>query len=199
MADRALPLRLPRFARGHRVLYGAEVVHYDHVSRPEGRAEHVVEIGEEDFGVRSCFHRHRRDQSAHAHRTQDREDLPVAFGRRFRDTYASSGTTVASCHLGRDAAFIKEDKTLGIDPTQPLYEHFAPKMVRFGVPLGGVERLFFTRKPSSPTIFHRCGVLTSTPVEAFNSARTSRRYRSGFANRMARTASRSTRAFGPGR
>lgn len=58
---------------------------------------------------------------------------------------------------------------------EPLYERGTPELVRFAVPLGGVERFFFTRKPSSPTIFHRCGVLTSAPVDAFNSARTSRR------------------------
>ena len=74
--------RLDPFAdAGH--FMRAEVVHHDHVSGLEGRAEHVVEVGQEDFGIRGRFHRHRRDHAVHAHRTQDRKDLPVAFGRRF--------------------------------------------------------------------------------------------------------------------
>jgi hypothetical protein len=141
----------------------------------ERGTEHVIEVGEEDLRIRRRLDRHRGDHAAHAHRAQDGEDLPVAFGRGFGDAPPAPGPSIALGHLRRDAALIQKDQPFRSDRPQPFYEDFASLTVRFRVALGGVERLFFSRKPSSPTIFQRCGVLTWVPAVAFNSACNSRR------------------------
>ena len=60
----------------------------------------------------------------------------------------------APCHRGRDAAFVKEDEFLRIDREDALVELGATDTVGFGVSFDGVERLFFSRRPSRRT--HRC-------------------------------------------
>ncbi len=152
-----------------------EVVHDDDLACLKLRAEHMVEVGKEDLRVRCGLDGHGGDHAAHAHRTQDREDLPVAFRRGFGDPLAAPRPAIALGHLRRNTALIKEDEPFRGDRTQLFYEERAALPVRFGVALRGVERLFLNRKPSSPAILHRCGVLTCVPVEAFNSACNSRR------------------------
>ena len=53
---------------------------------PGLRTEHLVEIGEEDFGVGGCFDGHGGEHAVEAHRPQDGEDLPVALGGGLTDT-----------------------------------------------------------------------------------------------------------------
>jgi hypothetical protein len=114
----------------------------------------MVEVGEEDLGVGGRLDGHGGDHAADAHRAQDGEYLPVAFRRGFMDPDAARRSRVAACHLGRDAAFVKEDHLLRRNRPQPLDEELAPPQVLFRVPFGGVERLFFSRKPSSRTTRH---------------------------------------------
>ncbi len=141
-------------------LVRTEVVHDHDLAWQKLRAEHVIEIGKEDFRVGGGLDGHGGDHAAQAHRTQDGEDLPVAFGRRFDNAPASKRTSVALGHLGGNAALVQINQPFWSDLPNLLYEYLAALPVRFGVALGGVERLFLSRKPSSPTIFHKCGVLT---------------------------------------
>jgi hypothetical protein len=49
----------------------------------------------------------------HAHRAQDGEDLPIAFGRRFGDAAAAPSPSVTLCHLRGNAAFVGETSRSG--------------------------------------------------------------------------------------
>ena len=156
-----------------------EVIHDDDIAGLQRGTEYRIEVGEEDLRIRGRLDGHGGDHATQAHRAQDGEDLPVAFGRGFADTPPQPSPSLALGHLRRDTAFIQENQPFWSDRPQLFYELFAALTVRFRVALGGVERLFFRRKPSSPTIFQRCGVLTEMPAVACNSVCNSRRYRSG--------------------
>src|SRR5260370_2261267 len=62
---------------------------YDNIAGLQPRVENVVQVGQEDLGFGSRLDSHGDEHAAEAHRAQDGEDLPVAFGGRFMNADAS--------------------------------------------------------------------------------------------------------------
>jgi hypothetical protein len=129
---------LDAFANALHLMRG-EVVHDDQVSGLQLRAEDRVEVGEEDLGVGGGLDRHCGDHSADAHRSQDGEDFPVAFGRTFMHARSLQAACEAPRHLSRDATLIEENQLLRRGLADAGKILFAPDAVGFGVALGGVE------------------------------------------------------------
>src|ERR1700679_1654271 len=175
----------------------AEVVHDHHIARSQHWAENMFEISEENFSVRGRFDRHGGDHATQTHRTQARQDFPVSLGRALVDPNPALSPGVAPGHLRRDTAFVQENQPFRRDRPKPVEEDFTPLAVFFRVSLGGVERLFFSRKPNSRTTRHICVWLTAMPVVRSNSSHNWRRTRSGLAFNKARTRPRSTRLARP--
>ncbi len=61
-------------------LVGAEIVHDEDMAGPQLRAQHLVEIGEEDLTVCSRLDGHGSQHAAVVHGPQDGDDLPVTPG-----------------------------------------------------------------------------------------------------------------------
>ncbi len=72
---------------------------------------------------------------------------------------ATRSACIGKGHLGRHAAFIQVDQLLGRDLVELSDERFAPERVDFGVELGGVDRLFFSRRPNPFTTRAVCARL----------------------------------------
>ncbi len=129
-------------------LVRAEVVHHHHISWSEGRAEEMVQVGEEDVRIGGRGDGHRSDHAAQAHRAQDGDDLPVSLRRPFVDARPAEAARKAPRHCGRDAAFVKEDQPFRIDREDALVELGATDTVGFGVSFDGAERLFSAADPA---------------------------------------------------
>src|SRR5258705_2151925 len=87
-------------------------------------------------------------------------------------TNTARGAGITPRHLSRDTAFIQEDQLLRCGRPELVEEDFAPPAVLFGIALGGVERLFFRRRPNSRTTRHICVWLMATPVVRSSSRQT---------------------------
>ena len=114
----------------------------------------MIQVSEEDLRVGRGLDGHGGDDAIQTHSRQDGEDPPASFRRRFVYANAPRRPGITPRHLGRDAAFIEEDQLLGRDRPETGEEGFPPPEIPFRVSLGGVERLFFRRRPSSPTTRH---------------------------------------------
>lgn len=158
---------------------GAEVVHHDDIAVSQSRTEHAVEIGEEDVGVRGSLDGHGGDHAAETHRAQDGQHLPVALGRAFVQPLATEAASEASRHADRDATFVNKDKPFRRNRQDRLVELGAPLAVGFGVALEGVERLFFSRRPSRTTQFRVTVQLIATPLSVTIRSRNSAMVMSG--------------------
>ena len=140
-------------------LVGAEVVHDDDMTWPQLGAQHLIEVGEEDFTVGGRLDGHGGQHAAVVHRTQDGDDLPVTAGNVRVDAPTTRSACRGTRHLGRHAAFIQVDQVLGRDFAELSDERFAPEPIGFGVALGGVDRLFFSRRPNPFTTRAICAKL----------------------------------------
>ncbi len=141
-------------------LVGAEVVHHDDVSGSQLRAQHLVQVGEEDLAVGGGLDGHSGDDAVHAQRAQDGEHLPVAAGYVVAHSLASLGAAIEPSHLRRDAAFIQINQVFRSDRPDTCEEGLAAEEVLFRVALGGVQRLFFRHRPSFLSTRHNCVELT---------------------------------------
>ena len=117
----------------------AEVVHDDHMTGTQLRAQHLVEEGQENVAVCGGLDGHGCEHAGVVHGAKDREDLPVAAGNPVADATAFRSTAVESRHLRRDAAFININQVFGRDRADGLEVDFAPVEVLFGVALNGME------------------------------------------------------------
>ena len=142
---------------------GTEIVHDHHVAGLQLRAQDLIQIGEEYFPVRGRFDGHRSNDSAGAHRAQYGEDLPVTFRCALMHSGPARGASIETRHARRDTAFVKEDQFLRRDGAEPLDELFPPPAVLFCVPLGGVERLFFSLRPIRFSARATCARLMLSP------------------------------------
>ena len=71
--------------------------------------------------------------------------------RRLVNANAARSTGIAPGHLGRHAAFIEVNQLFRRDRAETDEKGFAPPAIFFGVALGSMERLFFSRRSSSRT------------------------------------------------
>jgi hypothetical protein len=145
-------------------LVGAEVVHDYHVARPQLRAKHVVQVSQEDLAVGGGFDGHRGQHAVVVHRTQDGQHLPVAARHGIVDPFAARRPCIDAGHLRRDTTFVHVDQVFDRDTADLREELFAPPAVDFGVPLGGVERLFFSTRPSRFNVRHSCAIEMRWPA-----------------------------------
>src|SRR5271155_1686759 len=156
-----------------------EIVHHHHISRGQGRTEEMVQVGKENVSIGGRGDGHRSDHAVEAHRAQDSDDLPVSLRRCFMNARSAEAARKAPRHRGRDTALIEEDESFRVDREDALVELGATDAVGFGVSFDGVERLFFSRRPSLVT--HRCTSpqLIETPLSERIRSRSSARVRSG--------------------
>ena len=80
--------------------------------------------------------------------------------------------TDAACtepsHGSGDSAFVQKNQPFGWDRGKLRDEFLALLEVGFRVPLAGVERLFFSRKPNLRSRYQICGRLSLTPASLRN-------------------------------
>ena len=145
-------------------LVRAEIIHDHNVARTQLRAEHLVEVGEEDVGIGGRLDGHGCDHAAEAHGPKNGQDLPVTAGRGFVDALAFSRTAIESRHAGRNAAFVKKDQLFGRDRADPVEEFDPPLEVDRGIAFDGVERLFFLGSPSRVSVSQTSDRLNRTPA-----------------------------------
>src|SRR5260370_31483467 len=125
----------------------------------------------------------------------------MAAGRRFVDAPTSNTAAIASCHRGGHTAFGQVNQPLRRDCPDALEELFATLSVCFRVPLDGVARLFFSRRPSCPNHSRTIDQLIFTPMSWPRRSRNSATVRSGCTStKVAIRADTSgvTRLLGPG-
>lgn len=138
---------------------GTQVVHHDDVSVPQLRAQHLIEIGEEDVTVGGGFDGHRGQHAAVIHRAHDGKHLPVTAGHSIVDTLAARRTRIQPRHLRRNTALVQVNQVFRQDRADMLDERFTPLPVGFRVTLGGVDRLFLSRRSSFLSTRHNCVML----------------------------------------
>src|SRR5258706_1033466 len=103
----------------------------------------------------------------------------MAAGRRFVDAPTSNTAAIASCHRGGHTAFVQVDQPFRRDCPDALEELFATLAVYFRVPLDGVERLFFSRRPNCPNHSRTIDQLIFTPISWASRSRNSATVKSG--------------------
>ncbi len=144
----------------------AEVVHHDYMAGAQLRTQHLVEIAEEEFSIGGRFDGQGSQHAVVIHRAQDGEHLPVAARHGVMDAVAAPGPCPGPGHLRRDAAFVEVNQVFRRDRGDLADELFAAFAVGFGVALGGVERLFFNRRPICLSTTAISAMLTRTPSAA---------------------------------
>ena len=123
--------------------------------------------------------------AAKAHRTQNGQDFPVAARRGFMDALAREGARIGPRHRSRNTAFVKEDQMFRHDRPDRGDELFAALEVGYCVALSGVERLFFSRRPSLRTRYPTRPRLNWTGASRLSFAVNSVKVRSGCARPQA--------------
>src|SRR5208337_5464437 len=107
----------------------------------------------------------------------------------FGDAAAAFAARPQSGQRRGHTAFVQENQPLRRDRGDLGEILFAPPEVGFTVALGGVERLFLSRRPSRRSRYQTCGMLSRTPASSSSRACTSARIRSGCARNQAFTRS----------
>jgi hypothetical protein len=124
--DRAPDLRL--FVDG-------EVVEHHHVARTQRRRQDLFDIRKKAGVVDRPIEHGRGAQAVEAQGRNDRVGLPMPAGRVVAQARAAQTASVAPEQVGRDAAFIQEDKVLRIAerqpgaPTAPLSDDVRPPLL----------------------------------------------------------------------
>src|SRR5674476_391659 len=112
------------------------------------RTQALVMIRREKVGTGGLLDGHGRDHAARAHCAKNGQYLPVALGRSFVNARASKAARTEPRHLWGDTAFVQINQAFRRGRADFFKELRTPLLVGFGVPLRGVERLFFSRSPS---------------------------------------------------
>ena len=99
----------------------------------------MIQIGQENIGIRGLLNGHGRDHSAGTHRTENGQDFPVALGSGFVDAPASQTTGIAPCHLRGHTAFVQINQVFRRGRADFFEELATPLLVGFGVALSRVE------------------------------------------------------------
>ena len=138
-----------------------QVIHHHAVPRAELRAQHLLQVGQEHISVRGCLDTHRGHPTRHRHGAQQRERAPAPGRHGVAQASPADGASPQPGHLRGDPTFIQENQVCRIDLLASLQPVRALETAPFGVLLGGVERLFFSRRPRLLSTIHRRDKLTS--------------------------------------
>ena len=87
-------------------------------------------------------------------------DFPAPTGCSFTDAPTSGAARVELRHRGGNTAFVEENQAFRRDRRDTGNKLFALFAIGFGVPLGGVERLFSSHIPRFRNRFQTCGKLS---------------------------------------
>ncbi len=93
---------------------GRQVVHDDDVAGPQGRHQHLLDVGLEADPVHRPVQDHRRGHAIDTQRRGERRGLPVAMRDGRAAALATQGAAPYPCHLGRGAGLIDEDQAVRI-------------------------------------------------------------------------------------
>jgi hypothetical protein len=123
-------------------LAAAKVVEHDNVSRQEGWAEEILDVGKEDFPVHRPIGEHRSSQPLVAQGGDKGRRLPMSEGRRSDAPPTFRSAPIAPCHVGRGPCFINEYEPFqipargGFSPREPCLLHVLALL------LAGVQGFF---------------------------------------------------------
>jgi len=131
-----------------------QVIHDHYVAGPKLRTEHLFQISQKDLAIRSRFDGHGGDPTGAADRAQHSECAPVPARSAFGDACPARTTPVTPGHLRGHATFVQENQLFRIDPARFFAPEAAPDLALGGVLLGGVERLFFSRRSMAASTSH---------------------------------------------
>jgi hypothetical protein len=168
---------------------GAEVVHNDHLARPQGRREHPLDVGLEDRLGRGTHHRHARPHPLGPHARQERRVLAAVPGNLAVGPLASGRPGPKPRHGRVSPAFVHEHQAPGIQTPYP----FVPARPFGFVALLGREGLFLSGSPKRPKARLRLETESARPCSSSKSSRCSSSVRSGLRETWAGRAASSAR------
>ena len=120
-----------------------EVVHDDHVARPQRRREMLFDPTGEELAVDGSLNAERRDEARRTHRPQEGRRLPAGV-RNLRPQPASArAASVGPRHVGLGPGLVDEDDSIGIQRQllgRPLPTRQDDVLA---ILLDGDQRLFF--------------------------------------------------------
>lgn len=96
-------------------LVGGQIVHDDHVARPQSGRQHLFAPSPEGLAVHRPIEQHRRDEAGYGQPADEGHCLPVAVRDRGAVALASRCPAAQACHLGGEPAFVDEDQPLGVE------------------------------------------------------------------------------------
>jgi hypothetical protein len=117
------------------------------------------------------------------------------------DTASTRSTRIESRHRSGNTTFVQENQAFRLDRANLCDELFAPLLVGFGIALGGVERLFLSRRFSFRSSRQTRGTPSVMPASVSNLALISISVKSGWDATQAITnfcCSTPTRGLRPG-
>lgn len=119
-----------------------EIVHDDHVARPEGRHEHLLDVGQEAAAVDRAIDHARRLDPVPAQGCQEGERAPAPVRHLGHQPVAASAAAVQAGHVGLGPGLVDEDQAPGINPSLILLPLRPPARDVGSILLGGVQTFF---------------------------------------------------------
>lgn len=119
-----------------------EVVHDDHVARPEGWNEHLLDIGQKAATVDRAIDHARRLDAVPAQRGQECERAPAPARDFGHQPIAASATAMKACHIGLRPGLVDEDQAFGVNPALILLSLRPPARNVAAILFGGVQAFF---------------------------------------------------------
>jgi hypothetical protein len=82
-------------------LMGRQIVHDDDIAWPQGRSQHLLAPGEEDFAIHRLVDEHRRDHAGKGQSADEGDGLPMSVRDRGAAASSFRGPPPKPCHLCR--------------------------------------------------------------------------------------------------
>ena len=154
-------------------LVAAEVVGQHDVADPQSWGEKLLDPGTERDAVDGAVQDHRCHDPVAAQPGQEGRRAPMPVRHTGRHSLAARTTAIEPGHVGLKPSLVEKHQA----PRVQLRFQLVPQPTGFGdvgaPALGGLERLFFSVKPSRRSVFHIVPMLTDTPNSDSSHARNS--------------------------